>query len=401
MKKIVNIERFREYLSEKYPDNEYQIIDGEIFTNSKVKIKVLHKSCGNIVMMSSHDFTENHSCPVCNKEKMKLIKTSQTGKKNKRSSDELKRLATENNPDYNIYGLENIYNGESYVNIECPKCGLRSYQKVKYIINSKYSCRSCSRKISKEKFLERFYKTHPEFYSINLDDFSTGFVTVKCNLCNKEKKYNIHQLLRNTSMCHCKNELLFKEKSSKMYNSEFEYISGYKNIKSSVTFRHIKCGKLFNIRASHFLYDGCSCTRCRTYKNEEKIKEILELKGISFIPQKTFDNCKNIQKLQFDIFIPIFNLVIEYDGEGHFRPIFSSKDDFNMAVLRDSIKEKFVKENKINILRIPYWRKDSIGTIIDEVIKFYKECHDYTEIQDFLNTYRKNENNVNNDKYLY
>lgn len=122
----------------KYPNGDYQIVDGEVFSNSKTKVKVFHKECGQIVMMSSHDFTVDHACPYCNKKKMRDVKIAQNGKrKSFRTSEEYKKLLIEINDGFIINGIDNIYNGESYVDIKCPDCGLSSHQKVKYLIKKK------------------------------------------------------------------------------------------------------------------------------------------------------------------------------------------------------------------------------------------------------------------------
>lgn len=402
MKKINNIELFKNYLKEKFPDKEYEIINGEIFINSKEKINILHKKCGNIIRMSSHDFKVNHNCPVCSKIEKDLKKKNQLGvKKVKRTKNDFINDTLRNNKNFIISNLENVINGESFVKIRCKICGRETEQKIKYAVKG-CSCMSCSRKISLEEIKNRIYGHFPEYYRISYENFNNGKIIIHCEKCDKVVNKNIHEILQVKSICHCINEEKFIEKVNKLYNGEFEYVSGYKTIRSNVVIRHLKCDKTIHIRASHFLYDGCRCTRCKPYKNEERIKEFLESKNISYIPQKTFDECKYKQKLLFDFYIPLWNLLIEYDGEGHFRPIFTSEEEFKIAKIRDSEKNKFAVNNKINIIRIPYWRQNEIEDILASVQDiFNNNKKSYEEIQKILESYKDSNEFNTKDSYEF
>lgn len=49
-------------------------------------------------------------------------------------------------------------------------------------------------------------------------------------------------------------------------------------------------------------------------KGENKIEQILQDNNIKFERQKTFNDCRNINLLRFDFYLPEFDLLIEYDG---------------------------------------------------------------------------------------
>lgn len=74
---------------------------------------------------------------------------------------------------------------------------------------------------------------------------------------------------------------------------------------------------------------------------------------------------------RFDFYLPQYNLFIEYDGEQHYKPIryYTQSDEemkrtFEETKRRDKIKNHYCKEKNINLLRIPYWEKENIETII-------------------------------------
>lgn len=64
--------------------------------------------------------------------------------------------------------------------------------------------------------------------------------------------------------------------------------------------------------------------------------------------------------LTFDFYIPSKNLVIEFDGGQHFKPVekFGGKESFERTLLLDGIKNKFCQDNNIKMLRIPYTMKN-------------------------------------------
>lgn len=113
--------------------------------------------------------------------------------------------------------------------------------------------------------------------------------------------------------------------------------------------------------ASHYLRNeetsscGCICS-----KGEQKILDILRDNGIKFEQQKTFDDCrfpKTNMLAKFDFYFPDYNILIEYDGEQHFR---FDKSGWNTEVRyiqrkeRDKFKDLWCETQGIKLIRIPY-----------------------------------------------
>lgn len=104
------------------------------------------------------------------------------------------------------------------------------------------------------------------------------------------------------------------------------------------------------------LLKGCGCPKCKSSKGEEIVETWLLSKGISFIQQKTFEGCIHIKALQFDFYLPDYNLCIEYDGKQHYKPVkfFGGYEGFRDTVIKDVIKNEYCEVNNINLLRIRY-----------------------------------------------
>lgn len=75
--------------------------------------------------------------------------------------------------------------------------------------------------------------------------------------------------------------------------------------------------------------------------------------------------------LPFDFYIPKNNILIEYDGEQHYKSVkmWGGDNAFEKRKLHDSIKTKYCLDNKIKLLRIPYWDFDNIDEILNSELK--------------------------------
>ena len=98
-------------------------------------------------------------------------------------------------------------------------------------------------------------------------------------------------------------------------------------------------------------------------KNEEKIVKILLQEKVSFIREKTFQDLKN-GKFRFDFYLPKENIIIEIDGEQHFKQIKKfqkTRQDFLKQQERDRRKNSYCLANNIPLYRVPYWEIENIN----------------------------------------
>jgi hypothetical protein len=93
---------------------------------------------------------------------------------------------------------------------------------------------------------------------------------------------------------------------------------------------------------------------------EKRIYNYLMKKNIEFECEKTFDGCKNIMPLRFDFYLPSYNLLIEFDGEQHFKignfadTLEENERKFKNCKKNDEIKTKYCQDNDITLLRLHY-----------------------------------------------
>lgn len=124
-----------------------------------------------------------------------------------------------------------------------------------------------------------------------------------------------------------------------------------------------KCGRIYKVTLTHFMDNQHKCVYCSKSKSnyELKVEEWLKANNIDFDSQYKFKDCRYKKELPFDFYIEKYNLIIEVDGEGHYKPICFNgvsqqvaKKKFEETKKRDAIKNKYCKTHNINILRISY-----------------------------------------------
>lgn len=103
-----------------------------------------------------------------------------------------------------------------------------------------------------------------------------------------------------------------------------------------------------------FKNTSCGCNK-RSNK-EVYIEYLLDQYRLHFEREKSFKDCKYINELRFDFYLPHINTVIEYDGEQHFKTFeyFGGNDTLRIIKIRDNIKNEYCTKKNIRIIRIPY-----------------------------------------------
>jgi len=108
-------------------------------------------------------------------------------------------------------------------------------------------------------------------------------------------------------------------------------------------------------------------------KGELKIATFLKENSIIFEMQKSFPDCKGKKRpLRFDFYLTDKRILIEYDGEHHYKPVNKgrrAKYVHQKTKVHDEIKNTYIKKEGIGLLRIPYWEYDKIEEILNWILK--------------------------------
>lgn len=146
----------------------------------------------------------------------------------------------------------------------------------------------------------------------------------------------------------------FIDRSNKIHNNKYDYslslLSGTSEKINIICPEH---GIFEQVVRSHL--SGRGCRKCNQSKGEKEIYRLLKNKGINFITEHKFDDCRNINPLPFDFYLPDHNVCIEFDGKQHFiSNSYFKHEKFEDRQLRDKIKNEYCRKNNIRLIRISY-----------------------------------------------
>ena len=234
------------------------------------------------------------------------------------------------------------------------------------------------KKLSTEQWINLAKEVHGEKYDYTQTMYSTAKQKLKI-ICpiHGEQEMLPHHHIKGYGCGKCGKEQINisngKQLTQEQFLNRISVLKGlsfnktiYKNRRQNVI---VTC----NIHGDYttkaeVLLKGCGCPKCKSSKGEDAIEVWLMLNDIKYEQQKKFEGCEYIKSLQFDFYLPEFNLCIEYDGKQHFQPIkfFGGIKAFKELIIKDEIKNRFCQENNISLLRISY--RDNIIETLEKSI---------------------------------
>lgn len=157
----------------------------------------------------------------------------------------------------------------------------------------------------------------------------------------------------------------FIERAKEIHGNKYDYsLVEYKTNKKYVKIICPEHG-VFNQRPDNHI-QGFTCPKCKMSKGESKVNSFLTENGFKFEYNKFFEDCKDKRYLTFDFYLQKLNLIIEYDGEQHFKEKSWSTGEFEIIKKHEKMKENYLKEKGIDLIRIPYWEYKNIDKILKE-----------------------------------
>lgn len=273
-----------------------------------------------------------------------------------------------------IHGNEYSYSKSFYKNyhdkliVTCPKHG--DFSQSPYLHLRGSGCPLChgNNKLTTEEFIQKAQKIHGNKYSYISSDYVNNRTKLTIS-CSKHGDFQ-QRPTRHLSGDGCplcgniitanKNKLTTKKfirKAQEIHGNLYNYSkSNYIGWDIPVVIICSRHGEFKQKPIIHLNY--CGCPDCgNKSRGEIIIKNFLEKNHINFERQKLFDGCKGIKrKLPFDFYLSDYNVIIEFDGIQHFKPVkrFGGINGFLAIQETDKIKNKYCTENSIILIRIKY-----------------------------------------------
>jgi len=242
------------------------------------------------------------------------------------------------------------------------------------------------KKITNEKFIEKAKLKHGDKYDYSLVDYVNANTKVKiicpkhgifsqqpnnhvfgqrCIWCmgdnvRKARKFNVEKWVEK-----------FRTKHGDRYDySKVEEFEG-DGMENKIIITCSKHGDFLQRPQVHAR--GTNCPYCNISKGEDEIEKYLILNKINYKREYKFNKCfnpKTNKKLPFDFYISEKNLVIEFQGEQHYKKMgkyFEQRaGGLKGRQIRDKIKKEFCKNNNINFLEISYKDINNVNKILKD-----------------------------------
>lgn len=274
--------------------------------------------------------------------------------------------------------LEKYVNNRVKIAVRHNKCG-HVYKVEPKAFLAGNRCPNCnpSRRKTTAEFKTEVYKLVGNEYSV-VSEY-TGhheYVTMKHERCGRVYKVVASDFLkgRRCRECHfakqrkTNEEWLLQVKS--LAGDDYTFLEEYEGDNVKIKYRH-SCGAEHKVTPNNFI-NGTRCPVCKESNGEANIRRYLTEKGISFERQKTFKGLVYEKPLRYDFYIPEHNILIEFQGEQHYKPIpvFGGEESFRKQCERDSLKRKYANNNKIRLIEIPYTYDsyEKVSNLLDSTI---------------------------------
>ena len=282
------------------------------------------------------------------------------------------------------YSLVNYVNAHSKIKIICPVHGVFEQAPNNHLNGQ--NCPFCEKEKeiknktkTAEQFINEAKLIHGNKYDYSLVNYIRGDVKVKI-ICPVHGEFeatpNNHLKNRGCPKCGNLNKGNYCLKNTEQFINEANKIHGNKYDYSQVDYINSQT-KIKIICPIHGVFEqkpnshlrGVGCPKCKSSHGETKIRNYLKENSILFEEQKRFKNCRDKLPLPFDFYLPKENLLIEYQGEQHYRRsenFWGGKVALKKQKYHDKLKKKFCKKNYIRLLTISY--KENIIRKLEEEV---------------------------------
>ena len=256
------------------------------------------------------------------------------------------------------YSKVNYVNAKTKVTIICKTHGEFTQTPSNHL--NRYNCQKCANnfKGNTETFIEKAKQIHGDRYDYSKVNYVNADIHVII-ICKEHSEFtqipDFH-INRKCGCPKCSNNVkldtqIFIEKAMNIHGYKYEYSKvDYINSTTPVKIICKKHGEFRQMPDIH-IYQKCGCPSCinkTEFKFYEKVKEIYP----TIKRQYKVDWCKNKLRLPYDFVIEELNIIIEIDGEQHFKQI-SNWTSPEIQIEKDTYKMKCANENGFSIIRLP------------------------------------------------
>ena len=276
---------------------------------------------------------------------------------------------TQNGIKHGVFPMEPANHTHSTNAQGCPKC-------------SKRHVRTRSEFIREAQILHSNDKGKPlyDYSKIAYVDMAKH-VSIYCKKHNHQFKQTPSKHLAGQKCPQCASEIVaqknslgterFIKKAKEVHGDRYDYsLVDYKSNTTKVIIICEHHGPFLQSPSVH-VNAKSGCQSCRFSGGEQIIQDYLRKNKIKYESQFRFDNCRYKNPLPFDFKVEWRGktVLIEYQGDLHFKPVSYSKTDilsntrFEDVKKRDKIKKQFAKTNNYDIIYVDGRKNNTTATV--------------------------------------
>jgi len=257
------------------------------------------------------------------------------------------------------YSKINYINSKTKVIIICSEHG--EFKQIPSNHLKKFNCQKCANnlKFDTETFIQKAKKVHGNRYDYSKVNYiNSGIkVTIICSEHGEFQQIPDFHINRKCNCPKCINNIVsnvdeFIIKSNKIHKNKYDYSKAvYINNSTPISIICVKHGEFAQQPYVHLLKHGCPhCINKTEFIFYNKLVEVYPTIKRQF---KT-EWCKNLQTnrlLPYDFCIEEYKIIIEIDGEQHFKQI-SNWTSPEVQVEKDKYKMDCANKNGFSIIRL-------------------------------------------------
>lgn len=281
--------------------------------------------------------------------------------------------------------LGKYINNKTKLDVRCKICGHIWSSRPDNILHG-YGCPKCAGQYQRnhDEFILDIKSINPNIEICSKFKNVSTKIKVKCNICNHSWEVTPNHLLQGIGCPKCKSikignirRISHDEFMDRVHslNLDIEILSSYEHSLSKVKCKCLVCGKVWYATPANLL-NGHGCPYYSESKGEKKIADYLMSRKIEFYAQKKFDGLVGVNNglLSYDFYLPNENILIEYQGIQHEKPVnFSGKTDyaerqFCIQKEHDKRKREYAINNNLTLIEIWYFDFDNIDSILFQLV---------------------------------
>jgi very-short-patch-repair endonuclease/phage FluMu protein Com len=350
-----------------------------IYVNSSAKVNIKCNHCGLIFSQTANKHLIGRGCPEC-------------GKNIKGKNTFIKEAISIHGDKYS-YSKVKYTRTDEKVTITCPIHG--DFEQTPHGHLKGYGCYQCGRESlgNKTRHNEEYYITKAKKVHGDKFDYSklnyialNKPVTITCPIHGEFTQRADGHLKYGCEKCSVEKQIMttdeFINKAKLIHGNLYSYDkTSYVSYGINVIITCKKHGDFIQNPNEHIRGSGCPI--CNSSKGEKKIYNFLKRNKIIFKKEYKLPN----YNYRYDFYLPELNMLIEYDGVQHIRPVefFGGINAFKQIKENDTNKNILAKAHKLPLIRIPYTELNRLEKyLLNQIKKHIKYKRDNKYFKNFL-----------------